>query len=50
MHITYPKYRKAVELFLQFAFPNAEGSKLIVCHYNKCKVGHNHCFTKDEVA
>ena len=50
MHRTSPEYRKGVESFLEFAFRNAGGSKLIVCPCNKCKVGHNRCFTKEEVA
>ena len=50
MHRTSLEYRNGVESFLEFAFCNAGGSKLIVCPCNKCKVGHNHCFTKEEVA
>ena len=50
MHRTSLEYRNGVESFLEFAFCNAGGSKLIVCPCNKCKVGHNHCLTKEEVA
>ena len=50
MHRTSPEYRNGVESFLEFAFRNAGGSKLIVCPCNKCKVGHNHWFTKEKVA
>ena len=49
MHRTSLEYRNGVESFLEFAFDNAGDSKLIVCPCNKCKVGHNHCFTKEEV-
>lgn len=50
MHRTSLEYRKGVELFLEFAFSNAGGSEVIVCPCNKCKVAHNRCFTKQEVA
>jgi len=50
MHRTSLEYRNVVESFLEFEFCNARGSKLIVCPCNKYKVGHNRCFTKEEVA
>jgi len=50
MNRTSLEYRNGVEAFLDFAFTNAGGCKLIVCPCNKCKVGYNHCFTRDVVA
>jgi len=47
MHRTSLEYRNGIESFLKFAFCNTGGSKLIVCPYNKCKVGYNRCFTKE---
>lgn len=42
--------KNEVESFLEFALCNAGGSKWIVCPGNKFNVGHNHCFTKEEMA
>ena len=50
MHRTSVEYRNGVESFLNYAFTNAGGSKLILCPCNKCKVGHNRYFTRDVVA
>ena len=47
---TSAKYINGVQSFLDFAFANAGDSKVIVCPCNRCKVGHNRWFNRDEVA
>ena len=50
MHRPSLEYRNGVESFMDFAFTNTGGCKLIVCPCHKCKIEYNHCFTGDVVA
>ena len=42
------EYINGVQSFLDFAFANAGDSKVIVCPCNRCKVGRNRWFNRDE--
>ena len=41
------EYISGIEKFLDFAFANAEGSNMIVCPCNRCKLGRKCWFTRD---
>ncbi|RAL43955.1 hypothetical protein DM860_003345 [Cuscuta australis] len=49
MNRTSTQYIGGVQAFLDFAFANAPNSNVIVCPCNRCKIGRNRYFNRDEV-
>ena len=43
----YIEYINGIEMFLDFAFANAEGSNMIICACNWCELGRKCWFIRD---